>query len=291
MTNIDLPGEGLGLTHQGHFTRLKWHQLRRKMKDPLFSAETMQLGFQLGASMELDLRVRKDGGFVVLHDADLVGETSGHGKIVDQDVSDLTNITMADSNRKVLTSEVLAGILHIGHPDALLQFDMQDSLAEIGDRGIDHLARVFGETAPTSFIISGACLDLIAMARDKLPEWRRGIDPTEKLVDKFRQAGLAAVERDLLLDLRGPTDPDTVYLAWQLVLAAHDGGLDLIGLCKAEGRKVDAWTYNLKAPAIGFSDQELKDFSTLMSLKPDQITTDEALATETAWLQISLGLP
>jgi glycerophosphoryl diester phosphodiesterase len=255
------------------------------MEDPLFSAETIEDGLRIGASMELDLRVRKDGGFVVLHDADLGGETSGHGEIIDLDASDLKCVTMADGQRPVLTSEAMASILRGGHPDALLQFDMKDNLTEIGERGIDHLARVFADTAPTSFIISGACLDLIVVARDKLPKWRRGIDPTDKLVDLFRQSGLTAVERDLLSDLRGPTDPDTVYLAWQLLLSAHKGGLDLIGLCHAEARRVDAWTYNLASPYAGFSDRELQDFSSLILLRPDQITTDEALATEAAWRQ------
>ena len=59
-------------------------------------------------------------------------------------------------------------------------------------------------------------------------------------------------------------------------------GLDLVALCHAEGVKVDAWTYNLADPA-GFSDAEWSEFSTLMAIGPDQITTDEAMATEAAW--------
>ncbi len=278
-----MPGEGLGLTHGGHFTRLKWHRLRRRMKDPLFSVDTLRHGFRVGASMELDLRVRKDGGFVILHDADLAGETTGHGKILDLAHAELTGVVMADGGRPVLTSETTASILRSGHPDAVLQFDMKDCLTEIGERGIDHLARQFADTPTASFIISGDCLDLIVLARDRLPEWRRGIDPSDKLVDLLRESGPAAVERDLLADLRGPTDPDTVYLAWKLVLAAHKGGLDLIGLCHAEGRRVDAWTFNLVDPAGGFSDYVWQDFAALLSLQPDQITTDEALATEAAW--------
>ena len=283
MSVIETPGEGLGLMHQGHFTRLKWHRLRRRMRDPLFSAETMRHGFRVGASMELDLRVRKDGGFVVLHDATLDAETNGQGRILDLTHADLTGVLMADGDRPILTSETTASILRGGHPNAVLQFDMKDNLTEIEERGIDHLARLFADTSSASFIISGECLDLIVLARDKLPEWRRGIDPTDKLVGLFRTSSLAEVERDLLTDLRGPTDPDTVYLAWQLVLAAHKGGLDLIGLCHAEGRRVDAWTYNLADPIAGFNDHEWRDFLTLLSLRPDQITTDEALATETAW--------
>lgn len=40
--------------------------------------------------------------------------------------------------------------------------------------------------------------------------------------------------------------------------------------------------YNLADPS-GFTDIEWRQFSALLKLGPDQITTDEAVATETAW--------
>ena len=46
---------------------------------------------------------------------------------------------------------------------------------------------------------------------------------------------------------------------------------------------MDAWTFTLADPSGGFSDREWQDFAALMALRPDQITTDEALATEAAW--------
>ena len=45
---------GLQIEFEGHSTLLKWHRLRRRMADPLFSAEVMAEGFRAGASMELD---------------------------------------------------------------------------------------------------------------------------------------------------------------------------------------------------------------------------------------------
>jgi len=85
-------------------------------------------------------------------------------------------------------------------------------------------------------------------------------------------------------ELRDGTEPDTCYLAWELVLACHRRGLDLVALCHAHGVRVDAWTYNLADPAGGFTPAEWDQFRLLMSLQPDQITTDESRATEAAWL-------
>ena len=58
-------GSGLQIVAAGHVTRLKWHRLRRSLADPEFGAAVMAEGFWVGASMELDLQVRGDGGFVV----------------------------------------------------------------------------------------------------------------------------------------------------------------------------------------------------------------------------------
>ncbi|MEN3147972.1 glycerophosphodiester phosphodiesterase family protein [Neorhizobium sp. IRAMC:178] len=276
---------GLGIAHQGRFTRLKWHRLRRSLKDPLFSAGVMAEGFRLGASTELDLRVRADGGFVVLHDEELEGETTGHGPIRATLPEAIRGLTLLEGGHPPILSEDLATMLETAHPDALLQFDMKDELAVIGARGMDHLADYFA-SAGSSIIVSGADLDLIVAVKQRLPDLKRGIDPTDKLMEIYRGQGLKAVEADLRDDMAGPTEPDTIYLAWQLVLQAAKDGLDLIGLCHDAGRLVDAWTFNLKNPDAGFDDEEARDFAALMALKPDQITTDEPVATERAWARI-----
>lgn len=280
-TPMTLPG--LALVQDGHVARLKWHRLRRRMSDPLFSGEVMAEGFALGASMELDLRVRRDGGFVVLHDDMLEGETTGQGRIAELALNEIKAFRFKDG-RPLIFTEDLAAMLESANPAALLQFDMKDDLAGIGSNGLSHLAALFSET-PAPVIVSGASLELIVEIGKRLPNLLRGIDPTDKLADVYRGQGLKAVEKELVADLRGPTRPNTVYLHWRLVLDAAREGLDLIGLCHAEGKLVDAWTFTLKDPAGGFSDQEWSDFSALMALKPDQITTDEAPATERAWLQ------
>ena len=277
---------GLGISHRGHFTRLKWHRLRRSFNDPLFSAEVMAEGFRLGASTELDLRVRGDGGFVVLHDEELEGETNGQGLISQASAADIRPLRLTSGSHHPILSEDLASLLQTAHPDALLQFDMKDDLAAIGERGMAHLAEYFAG-AGSSIIVSGHDLDLIIAVKNQLPGLKRGIDPTDKLIEIYRENGLKAVEADLRADLAGATEPDTVYLAWPLVLRAAGEGLDLIGLCHDAGKLVDAWTFNLQSPANGFDAEEAKHFAALMALKPDQITTDEPIATERAWAAIA----
>ncbi|WP_064696666.1 glycerophosphodiester phosphodiesterase [Rhizobium aegyptiacum] len=285
---ILLDAQGLEISHAGHRTRLKWHRLRKRIADPLFSAVVMTEGFAAGASMELDLRVRADGGFVVLHDDELEGETTGHGPIAKKSIDDLRDIRMKEGGRPLILSEDLADMMQATHPAALLQFDMKDDYEAIGTRGIEHLAVHFRDIA-ASVIVSGGSLDLIVAVKEKLPHLLRGIDPTEKLYAIRQASGWGAAETELRAGLRGPTEPDTVYLHWQLILDAAKDGLDMIGLCRDEGKRVDAWTFTLKDPDFGFSEPEWRDFSALMALKPDQITTDEAPATERAWRRRMAG--
>ncbi|MDR9804036.1 glycerophosphodiester phosphodiesterase [Rhizobium hidalgonense] len=281
MTGL-LDAQGLEISHLGHRTRLKWHRLRKRFADPLFSAEVMAEGFAAGASMELDLRVRADGGFVVLHDEELEGETTGHGPIAEKSIGDIGDIRMKEGDRPLILSEDLAAMLQSAHPAALLQFDMKDDYGAIGARGIEHLAAHFRDIA-ASVIVSAGSLDLIVAVKEKIPNLMRGIDPTNKLGDIGQASGWKAVETELRADLRGPTEPDTIYLHWQLILDAANGGLDMIALCQDQGKRVDAWTFTLKDPEAGFSEEEWRNFQALMALKPDQITTDEAPATERAW--------
>ncbi|WP_454856873.1 glycerophosphodiester phosphodiesterase [Rhizobium binxianense] len=280
--------QGLEISFRGHRTRLKWHRLRKQLADPLFSADVMAEGFSAGASMELDLRVRADGGFVVLHDEMLEGETDGHGPVAGKTLADLRDVRMQDDRRPLIFSEDLSAMLRSAHPDSLLQFDMKDDYEVIGEKGIEHLSTHFRNLS-ASVIVSGASLDLIVAIREKLPRLRRGIDPTDKLAEIYEAQGLAAVEKELIVDLRGPTEPDTIYLYWPLLLDAAAKGLDLVALCHGEGKLVDAWTYTLADPDKGFSEAEWADFSALMALKPDQVTTDEALAMERAWRKRTAG--
>jgi glycerophosphoryl diester phosphodiesterase len=274
---------GTSIILQGRPTRLKWHRLRRSMGDPEFGTAVMAADFALGASMELDLRVRGDGGFVVLHDDALDRETTSAGPLANRTGYDLGAVTYRQSGDSLILSERLAGIMPSAHPDALLQFDMKDDLATVGLRGINHLADHFGSSR-CPIIFSGRSTELIRALAERLPDVPRGIDPTDRLVAFSRGQVTAAVEAMLLAELRDGTEPDTCYLSWDLILQCWRRKLDLVAICHAEGVRVDAWTYNLANPSGGFTDVEWDEFDLLMTLRPDQITTDESCATEKAWL-------
>lgn len=281
-----LPSEststGLRITSDDHVIRLKWHRLRRSLRDPMFSVKVLHEGFRVGASMELDLRVRGDGGFVVLHDADLSGETTGRGPINSKTRDDLGSIRFRDEHRPLMFSEDLAGLLSSGHPDALLQFDMKDDFETVGPAGVRHLVAQFASKAQL-LIISGDCLRLIAALAERLPELRRGIDPTNRLIAAFRSGGASRVEADLKAEIAGATEPDMVYLAWPLLLQLHKDGLDMVALCRAEGKQVDAWTFTPRDIGAGLNAKESEQLQAIVALKPDQITTDEAVALQQAW--------
>lgn len=276
---------GLDIVHNGHQTRLKWHRLRRSMTDPEFGAAVMAEGFRLGASMELDLQVRADGGFVVMHDETLERETLGHGRVADMTGAELAEMRYSAQDCPLILSEDLARMLPVAHPRALLQFDMKNDLAEVGPRGVAHLADLFSRQSH-AIIVSGGSLPLIRALGDRMPDLKRGIDPTDRLLETWQADGLAVAEALLRADLRGGTDPDMVYLQWEMVVEAARQGLDMVALAQAEGVQVDAWTHCLKSPATGFAEAEGREFAALMALKPDQITTDEAVATEAAWLAL-----
>jgi glycerophosphoryl diester phosphodiesterase len=274
-----MTGQGLRILHQGRITRLKWHRLRRAKSEGVFSAKVMAEGLRIGASLELDLRRRADGGFVVLHDSTLDRETTGHGPLE----GGVTGLTYRSSGDRVILSEDLAMMLPTAHPEALLHFDMKDDLATIDQAGMDHLAQYFG-AAKTPIIFSGGCPNLIIALAQQLPQITRGIDPTDRLVELWHQQRMDLLSSLLVSELVSDARPDTCYLNWELVLAVKAHGLDLVALCHDYGVKVDCWTFNLAHPEKGFSDQEWTNFQALIALGPDQITTDEALAIEAAWI-------
>ncbi len=273
---------GLQIETNGHVTRLKWHRLRRSEADPEFGAPVMAEGFRLGASMELDLQVRGDGGFVVLHDETLERETTGSGLVSSLNGAKIAGLRYRTQDCTPILSEDLAALLTIAHPQALLQFDMKNTAEQVGRVGLDHFAEHFAGCCG-SIIISGGSIPLIRALAERIPTLKRGYDPTDDLLELWPSVGLAGVERALTQVLRDRIKPDMVYLQWEMVLTAARLGLDMVALAHAEGVMVDAWTHQMADPARGFSDPEWVEFSALVALKPDQITTDEAVATEAAW--------
>lgn len=280
---------GISLFHDGRRVALKWHRLRRRAADPLFGAGVLKEGLRLGASMEIDLRVTADFDFAVLHDDVLDDETNGRGPVGDHARADLAPLFYDDSGvpdvprhaRPLLFLDDLAALLDGAHGQALLQLDMKDDLSAVGGRGLDRLASLL-QRKDLPLIVSGDCGDLMLAAKERLPGLARGIEPSFRLIELFGKRDAEGAVAQLRSELAGPTEPQMVYLYWPLVLGALDKGIDLVAICHDHGKAVDAWTFTLADPAGGFSDGEWRDLSRLLSLGVDQITTDEAVATEAA---------
>ncbi|WP_309083422.1 glycerophosphodiester phosphodiesterase family protein [Chelativorans sp.] len=277
---------GVAINHAGRRVLLKWHRLRRSAQDPLFSAHVLAEGLRLGASMEIDLRVTRDGGFAVLHDERLDEETSGAGLVAERTGEEIRELHYAEpardgAPRAVMLAEDIAELLGPAHPDALLQLDMKDDLSE-GRRGVDRLAELFAGHQK-HLVVSGDDTDLTRAIGEKLPGMKQGLEPSFRLLDLYRAGEKDKLASQLSGELGGPVRPYIVYLWWQLVLDADADGIDLIRVCHDRGALVDAWTFNLADPGAGFSDEEWRKFSRLLELGADQISTDEAIATERAY--------
>lgn len=278
---------GVAIDFGGKRVTLKWHRLRRGMEDPLFSAEVLAEGLKAGASMEIDLRATRDGGFAVLHERMLDRETDGAGEVAERSIAEIRALHYAEpardgSARRVLTAEDIAALLGPAHPQALLQFDMKDDLAQAGRNGVERLAALF--SGHEGKLIVGADDTALTLAiKEALPGIRCGLEPSFRLMDLYRDGRKDALEAQLAGELSGPFRPDLVYLNWRLVLDADAEGIDLIRICHDHGALVDAWTFTLADPAGGFSDEEWRQLSRLLELGADQISTDEAVATERAY--------
>lgn len=289
--------QGLSILHDNRRVMLKWHRLRRRRADPLFGAGNLALGLQLGASMEVDLRVTADGDFAVLHDDVLDDETDGIGPVAIHKRPALAGLHYDDAGvpgvarhgRRLLFLDDLIALLRDAQPQALLQLDIKDDLATIGAKGLGRLADALqGDGLPV--IVSGDCNDLILALGQRLPNVARGLEPSFRLMDLFARGDVKGAEALLRAELAGSVQPRMVYLHWTMVLDALDAGLDLVAICRGQGRQVDAWTFTPANPAEGFTETEWHAFSRLLELGVDQITTDEAVATEAAYAKrVGLG--
>ncbi len=262
------------IERNGHRTWLKWHRGRRRVSDPVFTGDRIVEAMRLGASVEVDLVVHADNGCVVLHDLELDRETTGRGKVRDTGAAALRQLHLRDNegqpvSDRVLLLEDLCAILGNEklHPNALLQLDFKEDLEALTPQLI---ANFGAGVAPirSSLILSGGDFDAIATLAKAAPGISTGYDPCY---------GESLARLQATGDYRGfiaqalVTAPDAkmIYLAYDIVLAAADAGINIVAPIHAAGRRVDAWTINHINP------QTIAQVERLLSLKVDQITTDD----------------
>lgn len=262
------------IERNGHRTWLKWHRGRRRVSDPVFTGDRIVEAMRLGASVEVDLVVHADSGCAVLHDLELDRETTGCGKVRDTGAAALRQLHLRDNqgqpvSDRVLLLEDLCALLAKEqiHPDALLQLDFKEDLEALT---LQLVANFGVSVAPiaSSLILSGGDFEAIATLAKAAPGIATGYDPCygESLA-RLQATGdyRGFIEQALVT----APDADMIYLAYDILLAAADAGIDLVASVHAAGRRVDAWTINRINP------QTIAQVERLLSLKVDQITTDD----------------
>ncbi|TSD89203.1 glycerophosphodiester phosphodiesterase [Mycobacterium sp. KBS0706] len=262
--------DGIEIVSGDHRTRLKWHRLQRRPEDIPFTPARLREGMVLGASMEVDLRRRADGGFACLHDETLDRETTGHGPVAAAGVGDLRALRMRGNDGtptegRLLLLEDLAELAATGaDPATLVQLDLKEADAALDERSVDAFCATLAPVAGR-FILSGG--DWTAVRRLGADVLRLGFDPCDddtlsKLVTS------AAAERFIAAALERAPEAAMIYLSWPIVLRADALGVDLIAACHAAGKSVDAWTLNPDHPGAAAA------LARLVALRADQITTD-----------------
>ncbi|MBI1779428.1 MAG: glycerophosphodiester phosphodiesterase [Proteobacteria bacterium] len=257
-----------------HKVRLKWHCLRKSRDDVPFTLERLVDGLKLGASLEVDLRLHADGGFVLLHDETLDRETTGSGRVADATLDVLRALVMraADGRpsrqRLILLEDIVKVVRLQGHPNALVQLDLKAKDAVL-DEGVIEAFRDI--TAPFSgqFILGGDDWAAVTRLAAAVPALAVGFDPCP-------HGGLVLTDTRSALDfaewaLAASPGARMLYLHYPLILRAQELDVDLVAKIHAQGKQVDAWTFNTDQPD---ADAVL---GRLIDLRVDQITTDEPM--------------
>jgi glycerophosphoryl diester phosphodiesterase len=264
----------LYLERDGHRTWLKWHRARRRASDPVFSRSRILEGMRLGASVEVDLVVHGGGGMAVLHNLTLEEETTGTGPVRAADSATLRSLHLRANDGRVLPERVMLLedlCAELGrdppHGDALLQLDFKEDMAALDARTVSAFGAAIGDLGPHMILSGGDLPAVLALVR-AAPGVRMGYDPChggslEVLRGSGGFAGWIAEA------LAAAPEAELIYLAHEIVTAADDAGVDLIGLVHASGRRVDAYTIRRVTP------ESLRLAARLVALKADQITTDD----------------
>lgn len=262
------------IERDGHRTWLKWHRARRRATDPVFTGERIIEAMRLGASIEVDLVIHADHGCAVLHDRTLERETTGTGRVRDTSAAALRQLHLRDNDgrpidAKVMLLEDLCALLarETVHPDALLQLDFKENLNALTPQIVTGFGASVSPIAG-SVILSGGDFDAIAQLAGSAPGLRTGYDPCHH--DTLAELQANGHYPDFIKNaLATAPDAGMIYLAYEIVLAAEDAGVDIIAPIHAAGRRVDAWTINRVTP------QSTDAVERLLRLKVNQITTDD----------------
>jgi glycerophosphoryl diester phosphodiesterase len=210
----------------------------------------------------------------VLHNLTLEEETTGTGPVRAADAATLRALHLRANDGRVLPERVmlledLCAELRRDppHGHALLQLDFKEDMAALDAATVAGFGEAIGDLGP-HMILSGGDLAAVTALVRAAPGVRMGYDPCHGgSLDALKASGdFAGWIAEALAAAPGA---ELIYLAHEIVTAADDAAIDLIGLVHAQGRRVDAYTIQRVTP------ESLRLAARLVALKADQITTDD----------------
>lgn len=254
--------------------RLKWHKLRTRLGEAPFKLSNLALGWQSGASLEVDILASRDHRFIVAHDATLGPATTGRGRIARLPIAAAENLFHRDGDGVLDPDAPLQTLADFAAPlramqrapDSRLQLDLKlpggrpPSEASVADAAM----AVAG--LEDTIVIGSYYLDAARHFVSAMPGARLGYDPMRAA---SRDPGLARDPERLLRHLeRRRKGVSIAYLQFAVVVAAEVQGFPLVRRLLDLGIATDAWTVN---PGPGLTDSVLRR---LVEAKVRQITTD-----------------
>jgi glycerophosphoryl diester phosphodiesterase len=265
----------VSVTRNGHRTFFKWHRGRRRAADPVFTGRRILEGMALGASVEVDLVIHGGNGFAVLHDHEQISrETTGAGPAKAYTADEMRRLYLRGNDGAPITDHVmlledLCALLRSKPPasGALLQLDFKENQGPIEPGVIAAFSAAVTPVAANMILSSGEAHSVRALSANTAG-LHIGHDPChmgarERLEASRDFAGFVAQA------IAEAPNAEMIYLAWPLVLAAGDAGIDIVKMFHDANRRVDAYT-------IQRADEDsLTVVQRLLSLKVDQITTDD----------------
>jgi glycerophosphoryl diester phosphodiesterase len=239
------------IVRDGHRTRLKWHRARRRLADAPFTVARIREGLAAGASVEIDVRIRRDGTVEIRHDPRRWWRPDA------APVGTLTDLANLSSTSAV--------------GDALLQLDIKDSGAvlrrRMTARSREAVRQVLGELGP-AVILSADDPAAVAVYADALPAARTGTDPcTRGRIRELRRTG--DVPGFVAATVAAAPGATTVYLDHRVVTGVADADTDIVAAFHDRGLTVDAYTVSTA------DDGTVPLLERLLDLQVDQITTDD----------------
>lgn len=253
--------------------RLKWHKLRKRYSDAPFKLSNLALGWQLGASLEVDILACADNRFVVAHDARLGASTTGRGRIASRSYAAMSGLFHRDHSGVADLDAPVLSLADLVRPLASLQraagANLQLDLKLLEGHAFPEaaIAHAAAAVAPISraIVVGSHYLEEARRLAAGIPGARLGYDPMRAV---SRDPGLARNPERLLRHIeRRKQGISLAYLSFEAIMQSMEKGFPLVERLLALGIETDAWTVN-PGPRL------TAILRTLLAANVRQITTD-----------------